>query len=180
MYRDHYGLCSFSDKELFDALYTGKIDTLDNIVIYSDHAWPFNRAKMLNGDKFPEIHGPPYERLYTIEEMVQDHRKKWFISENYSKNLEGKILSKCSTKEQFDRVHLELNLYIKYNMLDLLYFLDYLVETLRQHKIVWGVGRGSSVSSYVLYLLGVHKIDSLKYDLDINEFFKEEKNGQSI
>jgi DNA polymerase III alpha subunit len=43
---------------------------------------------------------------------------------------------------------------------------------MHQNNVVWGVGRGSSVASYVLYLLGVHKIDSLKYNLDIHEFLK--------
>ena len=41
---------------------------------------------------------------------------------------------------------------------------------MRKHELVWGVGRGSSVARYVLYLLGVHKVDSLKYNLDIKEF----------
>jgi DNA polymerase III alpha subunit len=53
-----------------------------------------------------------------------------------------------------------------------LFYLKYLVDTLRENKILWGVGRGSSVASYVLYLIGVHKIDSLKYNLDIAEFLK--------
>jgi DNA polymerase III alpha subunit len=43
---------------------------------------------------------------------------------------------------------------------------------MKENKIVWGVGRGSSVASYVLYLIGVHRIDSIKYDLDIREFLK--------
>jgi DNA polymerase III alpha subunit len=34
------------------------------------------------------------------------------------------------------------------------------------------VGRGSSVASYVLYLLGVHRIDSMFYDLDPSEFLR--------
>ena len=51
-------------------------------------------------------------------------------------------------------------------------FMKYLVDTLRKNNIIWGVGRGSSVASYVLYLLGVHRIDSLYYDLDITEFLK--------
>jgi DNA polymerase III alpha subunit len=57
-------------------------------------------------------------------------------------------------------------------MFDLLFYLKYLVDTLRENKVLWGVGRGSSVASYVLYLIGVHKIDSLKYNLDIAEFLK--------
>jgi DNA polymerase III alpha subunit len=38
--------------------------------------------------------------------------------------------------------------------------------------VLWGVGRGSSVASYCLYILGVHKVDSIKYELDIHEFLK--------
>jgi DNA polymerase III alpha subunit len=56
--------------------------------------------------------------------------------------------------------------------MDLLKYLKYLVDTMRENKIVWGVGRGSSVASYALYLIGVHKVDSIKYQLDINEFLK--------
>jgi DNA polymerase III alpha subunit len=37
---------------------------------------------------------------------------------------------------------------------------------------VWGVGRGSSVASYVLFLIGVHRIDSMKYNLDYKEFLR--------
>jgi len=48
----------------------------------------------------------------------------------------------------------------------------YFVDTLRKHNILWGVGRGSSVSSYILYLIGIHRIDSIKYNLNIGEFLK--------
>jgi DNA polymerase III alpha subunit len=58
-------------------------------------------------------------------------------------------------------------------MLDILNVMHYIVEVLRKNNIVWGVGRGSSVACYALYLLGVHKIDSIKYNLPIEEFFKE-------
>ena len=56
--------------------------------------------------------------------------------------------------------------------MDVLQFLKYMVDTLRENNIVWGVGRGSSVASYVLYLLGVHKVNSIKYDLDPTEFLR--------
>ena len=57
-------------------------------------------------------------------------------------------------------------------MIEVLKYLKYLVDTMRQHKILWGVGRGSSVASFCLYLLGVHRINSLKYNLDITEFLR--------
>ena len=66
----------------------------------------------------------------------------------------------------------ELLLYQERGMFDLLRFLVYIVDVMREQDIVWGVGRGSSVASYVLYLIGVHKIDSLYYDLDIAEFLR--------
>lgn len=75
-------------------------------------------------------------------------------------------------RQELDRVDQELELYSSKNLLDLLRFLLYFVSVLRINNIVYGVGRGSSIASYVLYLLGVHRIDSLKYNLDIKEFLK--------
>lgn len=103
--------------------------------------------------------------------------KKWFIPEDYYPNLTEMLYSMCETDEQRDRVSRELELYIQHGMYDLLHVMKYIVDTLRENKVVWGVGRGSSVASYVLYLIGVHKIDSIKYKLPIEEFFKEIKNG---
>jgi DNA polymerase III alpha subunit len=54
----------------------------------------------------------------------------------------------------------------------LLKYLKYLVDVMTENKIIWGVGRGSSVASYVLYKLGVHRIDSMFYNLDVHEFLR--------
>jgi DNA polymerase III alpha subunit len=97
----------------------------------------------------------------------------WFIPDNYYPNLTEMLYGMCETAEQRDRVSQELELYIKHGMYDVLHVIKYIVDTLRANNIVWGVGRGSSVASYVLYLIGVHKIDSIKYNLPIEEFFKE-------
>ena len=70
------------------------------------------------------------------------------------------------------RVEMELAEYEARNLFPVLQLLIYIIDTLRMNDVVWGVGRGSSVASYVLYLLGVHKVDSLKYNLDIREFLK--------
>ena len=56
--------------------------------------------------------------------------------------------------------------------MDLLKFLKYLVDTVNDNNIVMGVGRGSSVASFVLYKLGVHKVNSMYYDLDVSEFLR--------
>ncbi len=104
-------------------------------------------------------------------------KTKWFIPDDYYPNLTEMLYSMCETEEQKDRVSQELELYIKHGIYDVLHVMKYIVDTLRNNNVVWGVGRGSSVASYVLYLIGVHKIDSIKYNLPIEEFFKETKNG---
>lgn len=73
---------------------------------------------------------------------------------------------------RLERVQHELELFRARNLYPVLQLLIHIVDTMRTHNIVWGVGRGSSVASYCLYLIGVHQIDSVKYDLPINEFLK--------
>ena len=98
---------------------------------------------------------------------------EWIIPEVYKHlDIEKLCFELCQTSEEIDRVRTELYLYKKHNMLTMLQCMKYIVDTLRENNIVWGVGRGSSVASYCLFLLGVHKIDSLKYDLPLEEFFK--------
>ena len=76
-------------------------------------------------------------------------------------------MERCTNAQQRDRVYTELVEYEKRGMIIVLKFLLYLVDTCEKHDISLGVGRGSSVASYCLYLLGIHCIDSIKYELDI-------------
>ena len=98
---------------------------------------------------------------------------EWFIPTEY-KTLDMKkyLLTLCKTKEEISRVEEEWKLYSKKNLLEVLNFIKYFVDTCRKNNTLIGVGRGSSVSSYILFLLGLHKINSLKFNLDINEFLR--------
>lgn len=113
------------------------------------------------------------EQLCSVEEFDQQQQSVWYMPDEY-KNFDIVVwlLEKCETDEQRQRVGHELLLYVDRNLLTLLQYLKYLVDTMRANNVIWGVGRGSSVSSYVLFLIGVHKIDSLFYDLAIEEFLK--------
>ncbi len=100
--------------------------------------------------------------------------EQWFIPRAYrDMDIEGWIVAQCP-EENYDRVLRELELFRDNGMIPVLRCMKYVVDTLRENKVVWGVGRGSSVASYVLYLIGVHKIDSVKYSIPIEEFFKGE------
>ena len=94
------------------------------------------------------------------------------MPEEYKKLDIEEILVTLCPKENYQRLIEELEEFRERNMLDLLRVLKYTVDTLKTNSIVWGVGRGSSVASYVLFLLGVHKIDSVKYNLDWREFLR--------
>lgn len=99
--------------------------------------------------------------------------EQWNIPDEFKElDIRGMLLGLCSTDEETKRVEKELRMYEERDLLPLLRFLVFLVDHMREHNIVWGVGRGSSVASYCLYLLGVHKIDSIKYELPIEEFLK--------
>jgi DNA polymerase III alpha subunit len=82
------------------------------------------------------------------------------------------MIAMCDTSEKLQRVGHELLLYQERGLFDLLRYLKYLVDVMRDNRVIWGVGRGSSTASYVLYLLGVHQIDSMYYDLDVSEFLR--------
>jgi len=107
------------------------------------------------------------------EEYHKACAKVWDIPDKYKAfDVETYLLDLCKDEEESARVKLEYAMFEERDLIPLLQFLVYVVHYMRDNKIVWGVGRGSSVSSYCLYLMGVHKINSLKYDLPIEEFLK--------
>jgi hypothetical protein len=108
-----------------------------------------------------------------VEEFDAVKQNTWHMPDEY-KNLDiaEYVLGLCDSDAQLQRCGEELLLFQERNLFDLLRYLKYLVDTLKSNNMIWGVGRGSSVASYVLYLLGVHRIDSMFYDLDAREFLR--------
>ena len=101
--------------------------------------------------------------------------KEFNIPQHYKElDVEKYIHDKLIQRDpdEIGRVEMELEMYKERGLFPVLQLLIWIVDTMRKHNLVWGVGRGSSVSSYLLYILGVHKVDSHKYRLDIKEFLK--------
>ena len=167
-----YGQVEISADEAFQSLYFGKIDNLKNVYIEDADRLRFNQARELNGDRFTELEQLVLPDM-SVEEFDQQNQSQWFMPEEYRLyDIIDWLYCECQTLEQKERVTEELKLFAQHNMILLLKYVKYLVDTMRKNDIVWGVGRGSSVASYVLYLIGVHKVDSIKYELDIKEFLK--------
>ena len=168
---NNYGAVLLTPEELFENLYTGAISNFENIYLDATTVDQFNTARNINKDHFDNL-----KKWQTPEESIEffdkANQRDWFMPNEYCPDLLQQLYGMCNTDEQKDRVSTELALFVQHGMYDLLHYLKYLVDTMRENNIVWGVGRGSSVASYVLYLIGVHKIDSIKYNLDINEFLR--------
>ena len=78
-------------------------------------------------------------------------------------DIEAYVINLCNSEEEVSRAYEELAEFHKRKMTDVLRYMVYLVKFMRENNIVWGVGRGSSVASYVLFLIGVHRINSIQY-----------------
>jgi DNA polymerase III alpha subunit len=115
---------------------------------------------------------------------------EWNIPEQYNKidvfSYMAPLVKKYVTKNpQYDkndivqRVVTELESFAKLNMLGMIKVIIYLIDTLKKENLVWGVGRGSSCASFVLFLLELHKVDCIKYDVPLEEFFREELNSST-
>ena len=129
-------------------------------------------------DKDLEIKNVPTFKKYVKQSLSREEfdnqlQNNWFIPEEYNQlDIAKHVLDLCESDVELQRVGQELILYQQRDLFQLLRYCKYLVDTMRSNNILWGVGRGSSVASFVLFLIGIHRINSLYYDLSIDEFLK--------
>jgi hypothetical protein len=169
---DEYGQVTLTIDDAIQGLYTGNLSDLAGVILSDpEEVTRFQNAVKRNYNKFQTVKDYQKPKI-TVDQFDTEMQEQWFMPKDYYPNLVEMLYGMCKTQEQTNRVSEELELFIQHGMLDLLFYLKYLVDTMRSNNIVWGVGRGSSVASYILYLLGVHKVDSIKYGLDIREFLK--------
>jgi DNA polymerase III alpha subunit len=116
---------------------------------------------------------PETDISLSVDEYDMMNQHNWLMPDEYKRmDIAQHVIDLCKTTPEIQRAGEELLMFQERNLFNLLKYLKYLVDTMRANNIVWGVGRGSSVASYVLYLLGVHRIDSMYYDLDPGEFLR--------
>lgn len=171
----------FTSKDLIHEIYKGNLDLISKSKIeYNTDIDYLSYIEFVTENNLNDWPVPtPYlGESRSVEDYDSYMQNRWYMPEEYKNfDIEGYIRSLCISTQEKDRVNDELELFKKYNMIPLLQFLKYLVDTMRENNVLWGVGRGSSVASYCLFLLGVHKINSIKYELDITEFLRSEKNN---
>ena len=168
---DKFGRISVTESQLCDVLYSDP--TVDLSLFLVENPEIFNQSVIANHYEIPLLE--KYHDLeIDIHQFDRKNQAQWHVPDEYLEmDIAKWLLDQCKTEPQLQRVAQELLIFQEKNLFILLKYLKYLVDTMRKNNIVWGVGRGSSVASYVLYLIGIHRIDSLYYDLPIEEFLKD-------
>ena len=169
---DEFGQTVYKNEDLVEMLYTNPDLDLSLFTMSYEDALLFNDSVSKTYSEFPIL--KDYKPFFgSVDEFHLKNQQTWFMPEEYyNMDIAQWILDQCKTQEELQRVGEELLLYQERNLFLLLKQLKYIVDTWRKNGVVWGVGRGSSVASYILYLIGIHKINSMYYDLDVNEFLK--------
>jgi len=173
MNQNKFGEMIFSEDDVCDLLMQGRdVASLKNMKV--DASVDLEKAATLL-DCVPALIN--YDTLNDSEESLEEFDRRlqqtWHMPEKYKQlDIAQHILDLCVTDAELQRCGHELLLYQERDLFDLLRFLKYLVDTMTENCVIWGVGRGSSVASYVLYKLGVHRIDSMFYELDVEEFLR--------
>jgi DNA polymerase III alpha subunit len=168
MKSDIYGQQIFTEGELCLLYLQDPLRTIKYAFVEKD----INFDDILQLENIPELIEYVDPKL-SVEQFDDKNQSTWHLPQEYLDiDIAKYVLDKCNTEAELQRAGEELIKFQERGMFILLKYLKYLVDTMRKNNIVWGVGRGSSVASFVLFLLEVHRINSLYYDLSIDEFLK--------
>ena len=182
---DDLGIPRFSNRDLVDMIYAGHADKVHVVLCDpSDDIDQFNVAMEEQGLD-------PLTKYIPLDVDQKDFdnalQSEWFMPKEYQtfdlinflnvRVAEETNIAAISNLEyhntlEYARMQEELEAFQERDMIQLLRYMKYLVDYMRENDIVWGVGRGSSVASYVLYLIGVHRINSIQFGLDWREFLR--------
>jgi len=166
---DQFGNPIFNSLDIFKTLYRGKLTNIKDITV--DYDSDIEQLENVAGFTFQKFN----EQINSISMEDFDHalQTDWFMPEKYKEfDVRKYCIDRCTTPEQIIRVEVEMDAYETKGMVPLLQWTKHFVDTCIENDIVWGIGRGSSVASFVLFLLGVHQVDSVKYNLDWQEFLR--------
>jgi DNA polymerase III alpha subunit len=173
MKQNKFGQIVFSQNDMCDLLMQGRtVDSLTQIVV-DDTINLDELVRLINCPDSLLTWTFPHNEETSVPEFHSAQQQNWHMPEEYCQlDIAVHVLSLCDSEAELQRCGQELLLYHERGLFDLLRYLKYLVDVMRTNNVIWGVGRGSSVASYVLYKLGVHRIDSLHYNLDPHEFLR--------
>ena len=168
--RNEFGDCVYTEADVLELIYYDPTFDISRLQIESPEQY-LTALKELGID-LPVL-TVPVKRTESLKEFDRRNISDWHMPAEYQElDMLKYLLDRCGSDQERARVEEEYQLFEQKGFTKVLQFLVYFIDTLRQHNIVWGVGRGSSVSSFCLFLIGVHKINPLLYNLDHREFLR--------
>jgi DNA polymerase III alpha subunit len=170
--RDKFGQMIFTCDQISDCLLINPRLKIQDFYVFEHREYSKSVHELLTGFDIPKIYDISELEKSQVE-VDNQYQNHWLVPGDYiNLDILTWLLNQAPDQLAKDRVLLEYALYEKYKLIDFLRFLKYMTDVLKANNIIQGVGRGSSVSSYCLFLMGVHKINPLRYDLDITEFLR--------
>ena len=173
MNQNKFGELVFNENDICNLLMQGRqLESLTKLVVdpsvnIEDLVMQLDRPESLLTWTFPYNQGSSVPEFHRAQQLM------WHMPEEYKQlDIAAYVLGLCVNEAELQRCGEELLLYQSRDLFDLLRYLKYLVDLMTENRVIWGVGRGSSVASFILYKMGVHRINSLYYNLDITEFLR--------
>lgn len=96
-----------------------------------------------------------------------------YISNVFIERLPSLNYSDSEMVDAISRIDAELREIRQRGMVEFTKTIIFVLDTFRSEDLVWGVGRGSSCASYILFIIGLHVVDCIKYDVSMDEFFHD-------
>ena len=163
--KDNLGRLVLTEQDCIDVILNGmRLDT-----VYVDELSVAERYNEANEDFFRYDSELTVKEDVSFEEFHQNKTNTWLIPDKY-KNIDVKeyVLDRTSTDEERERVEMEYAMFKERDLEDVLRLMIFLIEFFRENDIVWGVGRGSSVSSYMNNVLPHLILHCSSYDMPLS------------
>jgi DNA polymerase III alpha subunit len=173
MTKTEFGEFVYHESDIIDAIMAGRdLSTLTDLLL-DDQVDLSSLQEIIHTETSVKTWKTYHARSETLEQFDTRNQSNWHMPLHYKDlDIAAHVLSLCHDETELQRAAQELLMYQERGLFDLLRYLVYLVDVMKSHNIVWGVGRGSSVASFVLYLLQVHRVNSITYDLDPAQFLR--------
>lgn len=76
-------------------------------------------------------------------------------------------------EKELNRLDEEMEYFFKTGNIHFVYDVLKLIERFKKEDTLWGVGRGSSCASFLMYVLGINDVNPLIYNISFTEMTKE-------
>ncbi len=158
----------------------------------------FDGTVQVEPDRVPDLllQGVPIDkiRITATNELIEEYNrlvddplipteptdvwldKSWQIPDSFLRlDVRQHVLELAAPlgKKYVDRADEELDHIERKKLVPLIQTLMFIISEFKRTGVVYGVGRGSSCASLVLYLIGLHRVDPIKYSIPLQEFFHD-------